>query len=174
MRRNRSLYGIEVCISNSSASACATKGIRVEYPVSGFVAGLYTAKGTNFSQTGVGCALIPSIAIPFLNEQMAAVEFLAIVPSGAQIAAGGAVAEFTGIPLIGSMNVPTVLNTGNNDVDLTEVAVSGIDLSGIGFPGTNCEISGKADGRGQPGAGSGWKHSGLRHYPGARWRYRDV
>jgi hypothetical protein len=48
--QNRSLYGLEVCISNSSASACATKGIRVEYPVSGFVAGLYTAKGTNFSQ----------------------------------------------------------------------------------------------------------------------------
>ncbi len=33
-----------------------------------------------------------------------------------------------------------------NDVLLAEVAVSGIDLSGIGFPGTSCVISGKADG----------------------------
>jgi hypothetical protein len=153
---DRILYGINVCISNASASVCATKGIRVEYPVSGFTAGLYISKGNNFGQSGAGCNLIPSIAIPFLNEQMAAKDFLTIVPSGPQIAAGGAVAEFIGIPLIGSMLVPTVLNTGNNDVDLTEKAVSGIDLSGIGFPGTNCEISGKADGSLMGGSARGW------------------
>ncbi len=143
--QNRSLYGIHVCISNG-AEGCGTKTVRMEHPVSGFTAGLYTTKGKSFAQTGSGCELIPSIALPLINEQMAATEFLTIVPSGTQIIAGGAEAEFLGIPLIGSITMPASLDTPGNNVVLEEVSVSGIDLSGIGFPGTNCEISGSADG----------------------------
>lgn len=145
--QGRSLYGIEVCINNSAALACATKGVRVEYPVAGFSAGAYDAKGTSFGQSGAGCNLIPSVAIPLINQQMANTEFLAIVPSGIIMAGGvGNTASFIGIPLIGSINMTANLNVPANDVDLAEVEVSGIDLSGIGFPGTNCVISGKADG----------------------------
>ncbi len=144
--QDRSFYGIRVCIDNDSASACATKGIRVEYPVSGFTAGLYATKGTSFGQNP-GCTLIPAIALPLINGQMAATEFLTIVPSAAEITPPAtADVNFIGIPLIGSIDMPASLNGGDNQVDLAEVAVSGIDLSGIGFPGTSCEISGKADG----------------------------
>ncbi len=139
--QGRSLYGIKVCIDNSSGSACATKGVRVEYPVSGFSAGAYDAKGTSFGQGGAGCNLIPSIAMPLLNQLMAEKAFLVVVPGGT-----GTV-NFYSIPLIGSIDMtasPSVPPA--NDVLLAEVGVSGIDLSGIGFPGTNCVISGKADG----------------------------
>jgi len=143
--QDRSLYGIQVCISNGT-QGCATKGIRVEHPVSGFTAGLYTTKGKSFTQTGAGCDLIPSIGLPFINDQMSTTEFLTIVPSGPEITAGAAEAEFIGIPLIGGITLPASLSEGTNDVLLAEVSVSGIDLSGIGLPGSNCSISGSADG----------------------------
>ncbi len=60
---------------------------------------------------------------------------------------GTGTVNFYSIPLIGSIDMtasPSVPPA--NDVLLAEVGVSGIDLSGIGFPGTNCVISGKADG----------------------------
>lgn len=140
----RSLYGIEVCIENDSARSCATKGIRVEHPVDGFTAvPVYITRGTSFSQRGAGCNLIPSIGIPFINEQMATTEFYTVVPSGAAIAAGGAQVEFVGIPLLGVINMPAALDTVDNDVDLTEVAVSGIELKVLTY---DCVISGKADG----------------------------
>jgi len=141
--QGRSLYGIKVCIDNASASSCATKDVRVEHPVSGFTAAVYTATGRSFSQTGAGCNLIPSIGFGFIEDQMKKTEFIAIVPSGAQITAGGADVEFIGIPLLGGIVMEALPDTVDNDVDLTEVAVSGIGLKVATF---DCVISGKADG----------------------------
>jgi hypothetical protein len=150
--QNRSRYGLYVCIENAAARKCQLGGmVRVEYPVSEFTAAYYSVtKGTSFSQGGAGCTLIPSAAFSLLNQQMAAEEFQTITPNGAGIVGGtNNTVSFINIPLIGAagpIDMTASLNEPANDLDLAEVAVSGIDLSGIGFPGTNCVISGKADG----------------------------
>jgi hypothetical protein len=132
-----------VCIENDLGRACQRGGFfRAEFPVTEFRAAVYAAtRGTSFGQGGVGCNLIPPVAFSLINQQMAATEFLTIVPNQ-----GAGTASFIGIPLIGSIYMTASPNEPANNVDLAEVGVSGIDLSGIGFPGTNCVISGKADG----------------------------
>ncbi len=144
--QGRSLYAIRACISNANGEGCGAKTVRMEYPVSEFAGGNYLAKGTSFSQSP-GCTLIPSIALPLIAEQMATTEFGAFVPNATQISTmTDDTVNFTQIPLLGNVDMTASLNAGTNDVDLAEVSVSGIDLSGIEFPGTNCEISGSADG----------------------------
>jgi len=147
--QNRSRYCISVCISNASGKKCERGGcFRAEIPVAEFTAAVYDARGTSFSQGGAGCALIPypDIAIPLINQAMAATEFSVFVPSGDGMAGGAGTVSFERIPLIGNVYMPASLNEVANDVNLAEASVSGIDLSWTGFPGTNCSISGKADG----------------------------
>jgi hypothetical protein len=146
--QNRSRYSVSVCIRNAVGRKCGNGYFRVEFPVAEFTAAVYDARGTSFSQGGAGCALIPipDVAIPLINQAMAATEFSVFVPSGAGMAGGAGTVSFDQIPLIGSIYMPASLNEVANEVDLAEASVSGIDLSWTGFPGTNCLISGKADG----------------------------
>jgi hypothetical protein len=151
--QDRSLYGIEVCISNASARGCATKGIRVEHPVSDLERKIYNAKANSFSQSA-GCGLIAEGLIPIINNMMQDTLFGVSVPSADDMTAVPPdpplddTVNFGGIPLIGNIDMTASLNAGTNNVDLEEVSVSGIDLGDIESlpPGYNCEISGSADG----------------------------
>lgn len=142
--QDRSQYCVKVCINNALGTNCERGGyLRAEVPVAEYSAAVFSAtRGAGFSQGGATCNLIPGAAIGFINGAMASTEFYTIVPPN-----GAGTVQFIGIPLLNSINMtasPSVPPA--NDVLLAEVGVSGIDLSGIGFPGTNCVISGKADG----------------------------
>jgi hypothetical protein len=148
--QDRSLYGIEVCISNGSAQGCATKGIRVEHPVSEYVGGSYLSKASSFSQNP-GCGLVAEGLLGIINGMMNDTEFGAIVPNATAISAGppNNIVQFPGIPLLGSMSMNASLNAGTNNIDLAPVTVTGVDLGAINAPlppGYNCEISGSGDG----------------------------
>jgi hypothetical protein len=146
--QNRSLYGIEVCISNASARGCATKPVRVEHPVSDLQNNIYEARAISFSQS-VGCGLIDPGLIGIINNMMKDTVFGVFVPSATEITThADDDVNFTLIPLLGSMDMTASLNAGTNNVDLAPVTVTGVDLGGItGLPpGYNCELSGSGDG----------------------------
>lgn len=145
----RSLYGIEVCISNAAKSRCATKAIRVEHPVSDLEYNAYESKAISFSQSA-GCGLIDPNLIPTLNTIMKNAVFYVYVPSAAEISGHtDDDVNFTNIPLLGIMNMTASLNGGTNNVDLAPVTVTGVDLGALPVPlppSYNCEISGSGDG----------------------------
>jgi|GEM_PF-2796250 len=143
----RSLYTIQVCISNGTETGCAKKLVRVEHPVSEFAGGDFTVRGQGLSQNP-GCNVLPGWALPVINQQMSSTTFDAYVPSASGISSSVPVV-FDGIPLLLYLVMSASLNDeGTNNVDLASVPISGIDIGALNLPfdGLNCLIQGSADG----------------------------
>lgn len=154
--QNRSRYGFRVCIENDVERKCRLGGfLRVEIPVTNFYSASYnTSRITGFGQTQGCCkpngvCLIPSFAIPLINQYMQTVAFPIDVNMGTSTVTFGSL--FYPLPLIGTVEFSTSLDTsppetGGNTLLLGAVTIDGIDLSQLGMAGYNCVLGGSADG----------------------------
>lgn len=146
-----SLYGIKVCIGNGAGSACATKLVRVEHPVSEFVGRPVYFGSARLSQSPPGCLLATFLETQ-INNMISAAPFSIDAPAAPEYPAEPCVFD---LPLpLGTVSFPANLDIPGNNVALgvddlgapAPVSMS-IDLGPYGLPGSyNCLIGGSADG----------------------------